>query len=70
MPAKYQLYKDMAGKFRFRLRAENNKIVAVSEAYERKAGAINGVKSVQSNCQSHIEDTTIQADKIDNYWGW
>ena len=63
MPAKYQIYKDMAGKFRFRLRAENNKIVAVSEAYERKAGAINGVKSVQSNCQSQIEDTTILMKK-------
>ena len=66
MPAKYQVYRDMAGKFRFRLRAENNKIVAVSEAYERKAGVINGVKSVQSNCQSKIEDKTIQAEKISN----
>jgi uncharacterized protein YegP (UPF0339 family) len=66
MPAKYQVYKDMSGKFRFRLRAENNKIVAVSEAYERKAGAMKGVKSVQSNCQSEIEDTTIQSEKIAN----
>ena len=64
MSAKYQVYKDMSGKFRFRLRAENSKIVAVSEAYERKAGAINGVKSVQSNCQSQIEDTTIQTEKV------
>jgi uncharacterized protein YegP (UPF0339 family) len=66
MPAKYQVYRDMAGKFRFRIRAENNKIVAVSEAYERKAGVINGVKSVQSNCQSKIEDITIQAEKMPN----
>ena len=66
MPAKYQVYKDTAGKFRFRLRAENNKIVAVSEAYERKAGAMNRVKSVQANCQSPIEDTTIQTEKINN----
>lgn len=66
MPAKYQVYRDMAGKFRFRLRAENNRIVAVSEAYERKAGAMNGVQSVQSNCQSEIEDTTIQAESIPN----
>jgi uncharacterized protein YegP (UPF0339 family) len=64
MPAKYQVYKDIVGKFRFRLRAENNKIVAVSEAYERKAGAMNGVRSVQSNCQSQIEDTTIQEEKV------
>ena len=41
MPAKYQIFKDIAGKFRFRLRAENNKIVAVSEAYEQKVSAMN-----------------------------
>jgi len=64
MPAKYQVYKDMSGKFRFRLRAENHKIVAVSEAYEQKAGVMNGVKSVQTNCQSKIEDRTIQAEKL------
>ena len=64
MPAKYQIFKDIAGKYRFRLRAENNKIVAVSEAYEQKAGVINGVKSVQANCQSKIEDKTVQAEKL------
>ena len=64
MPAKYQVYKDTSGKFRFRLRAENNKIVAVSEAYEQKAGVIKGVKSVQTNCQSKIEDKTIIAEKL------
>jgi len=47
---KYQVYKDRTGKFRFRLRAANNKIVAVSEAYESKASCMNGVKSVQTNC--------------------
>jgi len=64
--AKYQVYKDVAGKFRFRLRAANNKIVAVSEAYESKAGCINGVKSVQGNCNSHIEDKTVEAEKLSN----
>ena len=64
MKAKYQVYKDTAGKFRFRLRAANNKIVAVSEAYERKAGCINGVKSVQKNCGAPIEDKTIGAEPL------
>ena len=65
MKAKYQVYKDMAGKYRFRLRAANNKIVAVSEAYESKAGCMNGVRSVQSNCNSHVEDQTMEMEKID-----
>jgi uncharacterized protein YegP (UPF0339 family) len=66
LSAKYQVYKDMAGKYRFRLRAANNKIVAVSEAYESKAGCINGVKSVQNNCESHVEDQTKNMDKLTN----
>lgn len=64
MKARYQVYRDTAGKFRFRLRAANNKIVAVSEAYERKAGCMNGVRSVQRNCGSKIEDKTIGAEKL------
>lgn len=66
LKAKYQVYKDKAGKFRFRLRAPNNKIVAVSEAYESKAGCMNGVQSVQSNCGSHIEDQTTDLEKLTN----
>lgn len=64
MNAKYQVYRDIAGKFRFRLRAINNKIVAVSQAYERKAGCINGVKSVQNNCGAPIEDKTAGAETL------
>jgi uncharacterized protein YegP (UPF0339 family) len=63
---KYQVYKDVAGKFRFRLRAANNKIVAVSEAYENKAGCMNGVRSVQKNCNSHVEDQTTGMEKLSN----
>ena len=66
LKAKYQVYKDKAGKFRFRLRAPNNKIVAVSEAYERKAGCMNGVQSVQYYCGSHIEDQTTDLEKLTN----
>jgi uncharacterized protein YegP (UPF0339 family) len=66
LSAKYQVYRDIAGKYRFRLRAANNKIVAVSEAYESKVGCMNGVKSVQSNCESHVEDQTKNMEKITN----
>ena len=66
MRAKYQVYKDVAGKYRFRLRAANNKIVAVSEAYESKAGCMNGIKSVQSNCESHVEEETKNMEELVN----
>jgi uncharacterized protein YegP (UPF0339 family) len=64
--SKYQVFKDIAGKYRFRLRAANSKIVAVSEAYESKAGCMNGVKSVQKNCNSHVEDQTVDMEKLSN----
>jgi uncharacterized protein YegP (UPF0339 family) len=64
LKAKYQVYKDTAGKFRFRLLAANNEIVGVSEAYESKAGCMNGVKSVQENCGSKIDDRTIGAEEL------
>ena len=49
MAAKFELTTDAAGKFRFTLRAANGEIIAVSEAYESKAGALNGIDSVRTN---------------------
>jgi DNA-binding protein Alba len=66
MSPKFQVYKDSAGKFRFRLRAEDNEIVAVGEAYEQHASCMNGIKSIQKNCNSEIEDLTVQARKVPN----
>jgi uncharacterized protein YegP (UPF0339 family) len=49
MAGKFELYKDKAGKFRFRLKAGNGEIIATGEAYESKAGATNGIESVKKN---------------------
>ena len=66
MKAKYQIYKDVGGKYRFRLRAANNKIVAISEAYESKASCKQGIEAVKKSCDASIEDLTINqtAEKI------
>jgi hypothetical protein len=64
MAGKYQLYKDKAGKYRFRLVAENGKTIASGEAYERRTSCINGIESVKKNSGSSIEDTTIDSPKI------
>jgi uncharacterized protein YegP (UPF0339 family) len=47
--AKFEVYKDKSGKFRFRLKAGNGEIIAVGEAYESKAAALAGIKSVQAS---------------------
>jgi DNA-binding protein Alba len=66
MSPKFQIYKDAAEKFRFRLRAENGEIVVAGEAYEQHAGVIKGVKSVQKNCAAEIEDLTVGSTGMPN----
>lgn len=46
---KFEMYKDKAGKYRFRLKAGNGQIVLASEAYESKSGCKNGIESVIKN---------------------
>ena len=46
---KFELYKDKAEQFRFRLKARNGEIVAVGEAYTTKANCKNGINSIMKN---------------------
>ena len=46
---KFEMYKDKAGEFRFRLKARNGEIIGVSEGYTSKANCVNGVESVKKN---------------------
>jgi large conductance mechanosensitive channel protein len=63
---KFQVYKDSSGKCRFRLKADNNKIVAVGEAYRNHASCINGINSIKKNSKAVIEDTTVEGPKLSN----
>jgi uncharacterized protein YegP (UPF0339 family) len=59
MAGKFELYQDNGGKFRFRLKAGNGQIIAVSEAYESKASALNGIESVKTNApDAAVDDQT------------
>jgi uncharacterized protein YegP (UPF0339 family) len=51
MPGKFEVYKDKAGEFRFRLKAANGQNIMASEGYSAKASCMNGIKSVQKNSQ-------------------
>lgn len=46
---KFEVYKDKAGEFRFRLKASNGQIIVVGEGYKAKAGCLNGIESVKKN---------------------
>ncbi len=45
----FEWYKDVKGKFRFRLKAANGEIIAVSESYNSKDGCVDGIESVKKN---------------------
>ena len=49
MAGTFEIYKDKAGSFRFRLKSGNGQIVLSSQGYASKASAMNGAKSVQQN---------------------
>ena len=46
---KFEVYRDEAGQFRFRLKATNGQIIAVSEGYQALASCMNGIESVKKN---------------------
>ena len=46
---KFEIYKDKAGEFRFRLKATNGQIIAVGEGYKAMAGCKNGIESIRKN---------------------
>ncbi|MDH3229012.1 MAG: YegP family protein [Alphaproteobacteria bacterium] len=49
MAGAFELYKDKAAEFRFRLKAANGEIILASEGYTQRAGAENGIESVRAN---------------------
>ncbi len=52
MPGKFEVYKDKAGEYRFRLKAANGQNILASEGYSQKASCMNGIESVQKNSQN------------------
>lgn len=46
---KFQLYRDKSGAYRFRLKARNGAIIAVSDRYTSQAACLAGIESVRVN---------------------
>ena len=61
MPGKFVVKKGTTGKLRFNLVSTNGQVVATSEAYTSKAGAMGGIRSVMSlAADATIEDQTTK----------
>jgi uncharacterized protein YegP (UPF0339 family) len=60
--AKFEIDKDVAGEFRFKLVATNGECIAVSQGYNAKESALKGIESVKQNAaEALIEDNTVLA---------
>ena len=58
--AKFEINKDVAGEFRFKLVATNGETIAVSQGYDAKESALKGIESVKQNAaEALIEDNTV-----------
>ncbi|MFA7691248.1 MAG: YegP family protein [Methanofastidiosum sp.] len=51
---KFEIYKDKAGEYRFRLKARNGQVIAVSEGYKSKTSCMNGIESVKKNAPTAV----------------
>jgi len=57
---KFEIYKDAAGKLRWRLKAPNGEIIAASEAYDTRDGCKNGINSVKTHApRAEIKDLAM-----------
>ncbi len=62
--SKFEVYLDEAGGYRFRLRARNGQIIAVSQGYKSKEGCLKGIRSVQLNAST--ARVVVLEEKLEN----
>jgi uncharacterized protein YegP (UPF0339 family) len=56
---KFEIYKDKAGEFRFRIRATNGNILASSEGYTAKASAQGAIDRIKADAaDAAVDDQT------------
>lgn len=46
---RFELFRDKAGSYRFRLRSRNGKVIATSQGYGSRSACLHGIESVRIN---------------------
>lgn len=59
---KFEVYKDNAGEYRFRLKAKNGQNIAASEGYKALASCLNGIESVRKNAADAPEAVEVEQE--------
>jgi uncharacterized protein YegP (UPF0339 family) len=67
MAAKFEVYEDKSGAFRFRLKAGNGEVVATGEDYPTLAAAHKGIDAVRrAAAEATIDDGLLNMRGRDN----
>lgn len=66
--AKFEIYTDNGGEFRFRLVASNGQNILASEGYKTKASCLNGIESVKKNAQDANKFELVQSKSGKEYF--
>lgn len=57
----FEIFIDRLGKFRYRLKASDGSIVAISEGYESKEGLVNAIETIRNIApKAKTTETTLQ----------
>ncbi len=66
--AKFEIYKDKEGKFRFRLQANNGQNIIASQGYTTKTSCLNGIQSVKKNSQNGTNFERLRSKDGSHYF--
>jgi len=56
MAGKFEIYTDVRGQWRFRLKTEDGQIVCVGEAYRTKAAAMECIEKIRSHADADVQE--------------
>ncbi len=66
----FEMFKDKNKLWRFRVKALNNKIIAVSESYSSRQNCIKGMKSLVNNVSVSSPIKDVEKDEFLSYNLW
>ena len=66
--AKFEIYTDKKGEFRFRLKANNGQSILASEGYKAKTSCTNGIESVRKNSQDDSKFERLESKNGKHYF--
>lgn len=66
--AKFEIYTDKRGEFRFRLKAGNGQTILASEGYKAKSGCNNGIESVKKNASDDSKYARLESKSGSPYF--